>query len=59
MSMNMIELTGINKIYLETHRDLLVVEDATLEQAKKFFHDRGIETAGGIKIGRASCRERV
>ena len=35
-------------IYLEPHRDLLVVEDATLEQAKKFFHDRGIETAGGI-----------
>ena len=27
---------------------MLVVEDATLEQAKKFFHDRGIETAGGI-----------
>ena len=24
------------------------MEDATLEQAKKFFHDRGIETAGGI-----------
>lgn len=38
----------VGKIYLETHRDLLVVEDATLEQAKKFFHDRGIETAGGI-----------
>lgn len=38
----------VEKIYLETHRDLLVVEDATLEQAKKFFHDRGIETAGGI-----------
>ena len=38
----------VDKIYLETHRDLLVVKDATLEQAKKFFHDRGIETAGGI-----------
>ena len=38
----------VDKIYLETHRDLLVVEDATLEQAKNFFHDRGIETAGGI-----------
>ena len=38
----------VDKIYLETHRDLLVVEDATLEQAKKFFHDRGIERAGGI-----------
>lgn len=31
----------VDKIYLETHRDLLIVDDATLEQAKKFFHDRG------------------
>lgn len=38
----------VDKIYLETHRDLLLVDDATLEQAKKFFHERGIETAGGI-----------
>lgn len=38
----------IDKIYLETHRDLLIVPDETLEQAKKFFHDRGIETGGGI-----------
>ena len=29
----------VDKIYLETHRDLLIVDDATLEQAKKFFHD--------------------
>lgn len=38
----------VDKIYLETHRDLLIVDDATLEQAKKYFHERGIETAGGI-----------
>ena len=38
----------VDKIYLETHRDLLIVDDATLEQAKKFFNERGIETAGGI-----------
>ena len=38
----------VDKIYLETHRDLLVVEDATLEQAKKFYHARGIAPAGGI-----------
>lgn len=38
----------VDKIYLETHRDLLLVDDAILEQAKKFFHDRGVETAGGI-----------
>jgi len=38
----------VDKIYLETHRDLLIIPDATLEQAKKFFRDRGIEVGGGI-----------
>lgn len=38
----------VDKIYLETHRDLLIVNDATLNQAKEFFHKKGIETAGGI-----------
>lgn len=38
----------VDKVYLETHRDLLIVPDKTLEQAKKFFRDRGIETGGGI-----------
>ena len=38
----------VDKIYLETHRDLLIVPDETLEQAKKFFRDKGIEVGGGI-----------
>ena len=38
----------VDKVYLETHRDLLLVDDATIENAKRFFHERGIETAGGI-----------
>ena len=38
----------VDKIYLETHRDLLIVPDETLEQAKKYFLDRGIEVGGGI-----------
>ena len=38
----------VDKIYLETHRDLLIVDDATLEKAKKFFQSQGIEVAGGI-----------
>ncbi|MDR2231771.1 MAG: hypothetical protein LBE56_01460 [Tannerella sp.] len=38
----------VDKIYLETHRDLLIIPDETLEQAKKFFLDRGIEVGGGI-----------
>jgi len=40
----------VDKIYLETHRDLLVVDEATLIKAKKFFESRGIETAGGITL---------
>ena len=38
----------IDKVYLETHRDLLIVPDETLEQAKKYFLDKGIEVGGGI-----------
>lgn len=38
----------VDKIYLETHRDLLIVDDATLEKAKNFFQKQGIEVAGGI-----------
>ena len=38
----------VDKIYLETHRDLLLVDDATLEKAKAFFLRQGIEVAGGI-----------
>ena len=38
----------VDKIYLETHRDLIIVPDATLEQAKKYFRDKGIEVGGGI-----------
>ena len=38
----------VDRIYLETHRDLLIVPDATLEAAKKFFQSKGVEVAGGI-----------
>jgi len=38
----------VDKIYLETHRDTLIVPEATLEQAKKYFLDKGIEVGGGI-----------
>ncbi|MBN1995966.1 hypothetical protein JW935_00350 [candidate division KSB1 bacterium] len=40
----------IDKIYLETHRDMVVVEQSTLSKAKEFFHQRGIKTSGGITI---------
>ena len=38
----------VDKIYLETHRDLLIVPDSTLEKAKKYFLSKGIEVGGGI-----------
>ncbi len=38
----------VDKIYLETHRDLIMVDQKTLDIAKKFFRDRGIQVAGGI-----------
>jgi hypothetical protein len=40
----------VDKVYLETHRDLLIVDDDTLNQAKAYFRDRGIRTAGGITL---------
>ncbi|HEY4206960.1 MAG TPA: hypothetical protein VGM31_09110 [Puia sp.] len=40
----------VDKIYLETHRDLLIVDQPTLDIAKKFFRDRGVEVAGGITL---------
>nr|MDA3928210.1 hypothetical protein [Prolixibacteraceae bacterium] len=38
----------VDKIYLETHRDLLIVDEDILTSAIDFFESKGIETAGGI-----------
>ena len=38
----------VDKIYLETHRDELIVDRQTMEQAIKFFKGKGLEVAGGI-----------
>lgn len=38
----------VDKVYLETHRDMIVADEATLVQARKFFASRGIRTSGGI-----------
>ena len=40
----------VDKIYLETHRDLVIVDETTLLKAKKFFESKGIKTAGGITL---------
>lgn len=42
----------LDKIYLETHRDLLIVDKKTLKKAKKFFESKGLEVAGGITYTR-------
>ena len=38
----------VDKIYLETHRDLLIVNDKILNKVKDYFEKKGIETSGGI-----------
>jgi len=42
--------TKVDKVYLETHRDLQIVDQPTLDIAKKFFRDRDVEVAGGITL---------
>ena len=37
-----------DKIYIETHRDNILVDDKTLDAVTKFFKGKGIEVAGGI-----------
>ncbi len=41
---------GIDKIYLETHRDMVVADKETVTRARRFFEDRGVRVAGGITI---------
>lgn len=38
----------VDKVYIETHRDRIVIDDETLEAAKKFFLSKGVQVAGGI-----------
>ncbi len=38
----------VDKIYLETHRDTVMPDQATLDQAKNFFASKGVKTAAGI-----------
>ena len=40
----------VGKVYLETHRDRVVVDEDILIRVKQFFHDRGVRTSGGITI---------
>lgn len=38
----------VDKIYLETHRDQLIVDRPTMERAIRYFKSKGLEVAGGI-----------
>ena len=40
----------IDKIYLETHRDMIVADKDDILKLKRYFQDRGIRVAGGITI---------
>jgi hypothetical protein len=40
----------IDKVYLETHRDTIMVDEQVLLRVKGFFADRGIKTSGGITL---------
>jgi hypothetical protein len=38
----------VDKIYLETSRNDMIVDEKIIATAKKFFEDKGVEVAGGI-----------
>lgn len=40
----------VDKIYLETHRDMVVIDQETLDKAKAFFLSKGVKVSGGITV---------
>jgi hypothetical protein len=40
----------VNKVYLETHRDMIVAPEANVRGAKSYFEERGVKVSGGITI---------
>jgi hypothetical protein len=47
----------IGKVYLETHRGMVMNDRETMLKAKRFFESRGIKTAGGITLVEDEGRE--
>jgi hypothetical protein len=37
-----------SKVYIETHRDMIVADEETISKVRKFFESKGIRTSGGI-----------
>jgi hypothetical protein len=44
-----------DKIYLETSRDMIIADQASLDAAKKFFLSKGLKVSGGITWVACSC----
>jgi hypothetical protein len=40
----------IDKVYLETHRDMVVADEAVIRRAKEYLEGRGVKVSGGITI---------
>ena len=40
----------VNRVYLETHRDLVVADEATIRRAKEYLEGLGVKVSGGITI---------
>jgi hypothetical protein len=38
----------INKVYLETHRDMIIPKKESILKIKKFFENKGVKTSAGI-----------
>lgn len=45
----------LDKVYLETHRDMLEAPGETIESAVKFFKKRNIKVSGGITLVRSEA----
>jgi hypothetical protein len=40
----------VNKVYLETHRDMVVADETTYRKAQQFLRERGVQVSGGITV---------
>jgi hypothetical protein len=40
----------VSKVYLETHRDMVIADEAVIGRAKEYLESRGVKVSGGITI---------
>jgi len=41
---------SIDKVYIETHRDMIIPDEKTLLEIKSYLESKGIKTAAGITV---------